>query len=65
MNNYMHYNAMACENETLRERYRAIMQKAEALSDAVERYTHQGISRSMLLHIKNDLDRTIDPQRSI
>lgn len=64
MNNHMHYNDMACENETLRERYRAIKQKAEALSDAVERYTHQGISRSMLLHIKADLDRTINPTKT-
>lgn len=62
MSNYMQFNAMACENETLRERYRTIKEKAAALSDAVERYTHQGISRSMLLHVKKDLDKIIDPK---
>lgn len=62
MSNYMQFNAMVCENETLRERYRTIKEKAAALSDAVERYTHQGISRSMLLHVKKDLDKIIDPK---
>lgn len=60
MSSYMQFNAMVCENEALRERYDAIKEKAAALSDAVERYTHQGISRSMLLHIKKDLDKTIN-----
>lgn len=54
--------ALSCENEVLRERYQLIKEKAAALSDAVEKYTHQGISRSMLLHIKADLDRTINPK---
>lgn len=62
MSNYMQFNAMVCENETLRERYRTIKEKAAALFDAVERYTHQGISRSMLLHIKKDLDKINDPK---
>lgn len=60
MSSYMQFNAMVCENEALRERYNTIKEKAAALSDAVERYTHQGISRSMLLHIKKDLDKTIN-----
>lgn len=65
MPGYMYYNATDCENEVLRERYKDIREKAASLSDAVEKYTHQGISRSMLLHIKADLDRTINQQRSI
>ena len=62
MSSYMQFNATDCENEALRERYRTIKEKAAALSDAVERYTHQGISRSMLLHVKKDLDKIIDPK---
>lgn len=62
MSNYLHYNAADCENEVLRERYRTIEEKATALSEAVDKYTHRGISRSMLLHIKDDLDKTINPK---
>lgn len=60
MSRYMQFNAMVCENEALRERYNIIKEKATALSEAVEKYTHQGISRSMLLHVKKELDKTIN-----
>lgn len=56
--------ALSCENDSLRERYQLIKEKAAALSDAVEKYTQQGISRSMLLLAKRELDQVITPPRT-